>query len=467
MERASRILRSQHQANLSLESLCFDKQLNFINDPCLFAMAVTGRRAGKTTACALHLLHTAISHSHSVCLYITLARTNAKKIIWPLLLELVRVNQLNVQINQSELALHFSNGSVIYVSGAATAGEIDRFRGLALTLVYIDESQSLPAYLEQLINDVLVPACFDNKGKIRMIGTPGPVPVGFYYDAYSDPNWSQHHWTMFENPWIETKRGESAQSILEQELTRRGVTENDPTIQREIFGRFVVDTKKLVIDFEMTRNTFDTLLPGTYHHVLGIDVGFLDADAICVLAYSDRSPTTYLIDERVTAKQGLTELVQQLEELRRKYNPHKMMIDEGGLGKKLAEEMRRRHAIPLYGADKVRKFENIEFLNDALRTKRFMVKRGSRFANDALLLEWDFDKSRPDKKVISDRFHSDIVDAVLYAFKESPAYSWQPPVIKPKVGTPQWAKDEEDMMWEQSLEHAKEQEANNGNLEWL
>jgi len=167
-------------------------------------------------------------------------------------------------------------------------------------------------------------------------------------------------------------------------------------------------------------------------------LGFKDADALAVIGWSENEPTTYLVEEVVTAGQGLTELVQQIQALQKKYNISKMVIDEGGLGKKLAEEMRRRHHIPVHAAEKQRKMENIAFLNDALRTGRFRVKAGSRFAQDSYLVEIDRDKSTPDKIKVSSSYHSDIIDAVLYAFKESPAFSYTPPVEKPKQGSKEY-----------------------------
>lgn len=416
-------------------------------------MAVTSRRAGKSTACAIHLLYAALKHPGTLSVYITLARTNAKGIIWPVLLELNREYKLGGIPNESDLILKFPNGSRVWASGAATSVEIDRFRGHAFKLVYIDEAQSFGNHLHNLIDDVLRFAVMDYRGQIRMIGTPGPVPVGYYHDVWSDKikGWSKHHWTVFDNPFIQKKRGQSPEEYLKEELERRGLTEQDPTIQREVFGKFVIDRRKLVIDYAEDRNDYGEP-PRGLTYIFGIDIGFEDADAIAVLGFDYTSPTTYLVEECVKSKQGLTELIGTIERLREKYKPIKLMIDEGGLGKKLAEEMRRRYQIPVQPADKARKFENIEILNDCLRTKRFLAKRDSRFANDAMLLEWDFERMRPDKKYVSDRFHSDIIDAVLYGFKESPAFNWQPEAIKPKVGTPEWGKQEEQRMYQEEYE---------------
>src|SRR5258706_2791093 len=104
---------------------------------------------------------------------------------------------------------------------------------------------------------------------------------------------------------------------------------------------------------------------------MGIDLGFKDADAIAILGHGANSPTTYLIDENIKAKQGLTELFTAVEHLRARYNPYKIVIDTGGLGLKIAEEMRRRWKVPVHAAEKARKFENLEILNDSLRTQGF------------------------------------------------------------------------------------------------
>src|SRR5271165_7071974 len=71
-----------------LEDVCFGKQIDFILDKNKLKTAVCGRRAGKTHACAVYLLYTALSRAGSTSVYITLTRANAKRIIWPTLIEL-------------------------------------------------------------------------------------------------------------------------------------------------------------------------------------------------------------------------------------------------------------------------------------------------------------------------------------------------------------------------------------------
>jgi hypothetical protein len=454
-------LESGQQKAFSLEKFCFGKQLAFVEDPSPFATAVCSVRAGKTVGCAADLVHTALGRAGIVCLYITLNRLSAKRIIWPDLIKIVREYNLGGKINESELSITFPNGSKIYVSGAKDKSEIEKFRGLALALCYIDECQSFRSYIQELVDEVIAKRLFDYAGRLRLIGTPGPVPVGYFYDCSVSNQWSHHYWTMFDNPWLPIKSGMSHDEILQRELDRKGVTREDPAIQRECFGRWAFDPNSLVFRYNDKLNDFTELpaIKGDWSYILGVDIGFNDADAIAVIGWNEKAKEAYLVEELVKNKQGISELANQLGEFIKRYNPTRVVMDTGGLGKKIAEEIRIRYALPISAAEKQRKFEYIELLNDALRTKRFFAKRTSRFAEDCRLVEWDRDNKDPEGKLkIKDTFHSDICDAVLYAFRESCHWMWEPekPVIKPY--TQPWFKEQENDMWNQAWERQKSQE---------
>lgn len=433
----------------SLEAFLFDKQLEFVKDPHPFKAAVTSRRAGKSVSCAADLCYVCTTEPDVVGLYVTLSRSNAKRIIWPELKRISKRFTLKADFNESELKCTFPNGSVIYCSGASDKSEIEKFRGLSLKIAYIDECQSFPAYLQDLIDDVIAPALMDHAGTLCLIGTPGPIPAGFFYETSRSTNWKQFHWTFFNNPHIAAKSGMPHMDILQRELKRRGVTKDNPSVKREWYGEWILDSDSLVYQFNNELNIYNVLpklesAKAKYTYILGIDVGFTDADALAVLAYSDADKTTYLVEEVLNRKQGLTELVEQVEYLRKKYDFSKIVMDMGGLGKKLAEEMIRRYKLPVEAADKNRKNEHIELLNDAMRTGLFKAKQDSLFAQDAMRVEWDLDKSTPDRKVISSRFHSDITDAVLYAYRVSYAFTYEAPKPKAKEGSKEWADELED-----------------------
>lgn len=426
-----------------LKKFCHKKQLGFVTDEAPFATAVTSRRAGKTVGCAADLLNTAIKDPNMTCLYITLTRSNAKILLWPILKKINDENSLGGEPNESELSMKFSNGSTIYLSGVKDISEIDKFRGMALKRVYLDEAQSMRPYIKELIDDVLDPACIDHDGKIRVIGTPGPIPVGYFHEISESNQWSHHSFTIWDNPFIKRPK-----ERLDLVLKRRGIDINHPSIQREYFGKWVLDLESLVIQYNKDLAGYEELPPvNQWDYILSVDLGFEDSDALSVIAFSEETPSAYLVSEIVKNKQGITELAHEIDLLVKKHDPMKIVMDTGGLGKKIAEELKKRYALPIEAADKTRKFEYIELLNDALRTGRFRAKETSLFAQDANLLEWEIDRETQ-KKVISDRFHSDIIDAVLYGFRESLHFLYEAKKERPVYGSKEWMDEEERKIWE-------------------
>ena len=435
---------------------CFPEQLEFIQDKARFKTAVCSRRSGKTIACAADLIDTALKFPKSKNLYITLSRANAKRILWPELLAINEQYKLMAHTNETELSMQFINGSIIYLSGAKDRTEIEKFRGLALKKVYIDECQSFRAYIQNLVDEVISKALFDYAGTLCLIGTPGPVPAGYFYEAAHSPNWSHHAWTFFQNPHIAIKSGQSHDQVLQEDLNRTGLTIEDPTIQREVFGRWVTDSDSLVFKYNPALNHY-TRTPdcgGTWKFVVGVDIGYDDADAIAVIGWNDKIKESYLIEEYVMEKSDITTLADEIQARVTKYNPLKVVMDTGGLGKKIAEELQRRRSLPIKAAEKQRKVEFIELLNDAMRTKRFMARKDTQFAEDCLKVEWDEGKKF---EKISDKFHSDITDAVLYAFRESLHWLHKPEVVVPKAGSTAWYKAEEERMVREAEEAARNQ----------
>ena len=299
----------------------------------------------------------------------------------------------------------------------------------------------------------------DHNGQLVLIGTPGPIPNGYFYDLTKNANWSHHFWSFFDNPRMPfLKMGYTHQDMLDRELKRRGVVMTDPSIQREWFGKWVVEEGSLVYKYDSTKQDYSELPKGNWTYLLGVDLGFKDADALAVIAYDTNNPNTYLLEEKVTHGQDISALCNQIEELSHRYDIAKIVVDTGGLGKKITEEIQKRFLIPMVAAEKTRKAEYIELMNDAMRTGRFKIKATSQFAFDAQKVEWDHDKSTPDKKIISDRFHSDICEAVLYAWRESYAFTFKAKPEYPEFGTVAWTNAQSEAMFQAELEKYTEKQ---------
>jgi hypothetical protein len=346
------------------------------------------------------------------------------------------------------------NGAQLKLYGADMSNFIKRLRGRKFPGVAIDEAQDMSVHLQSLVEDVLTPAIADYEdGWLALTGTPGPVPNGYFFDVTQKGKYgySLHKWTLLSNPYMPDPKG-----FITDLMQKREWDENNPTLRREYRNEWVLDQKSLWIQYEANKNHFTQLpviTPDKWNYIVGVDFGFKDADAIAVLAWSDTTKETYLVEEKVVAKQDITAVAEQIEDVIKRYNPDKIVCDEGGLGKKMAEELRRRRGIPVQAADKHRKQEHVAFLNDALRTGRFKAKSASRFAQDSYLVQIDWEASTPDKIVVKKQPHSDIIDAVLYAFVESPAFAYQAKVQAPAYGSKEWAEQQSQEMWEAAQSH--------------
>lgn len=448
----------QSKVPFVLRDFLFKEQLDFAQDPARFATAVCSVRAGKTTACAADLINTALVRQGTTGLYVTLTRTTAKRIVWPELHNLNRIFELGGIPNESDLSFRFER-SIIYLAGANNAAEIEKIRGLSnVALAYIDESQLLRAFVKELVEDILTKRLYDTNGRLRMIGTPGPIPAGYFYDIAQNAKWAHHAWTLHQNPWIVKKSGKTVAQLIQEDCELKGVTTDDPSIQRECFGRWVLDTNSLLLQYSAERNHYATLPEGRFTYILGMDFGYEDADAFCVLGWHESSPNTYLVEEVIEEKQTYEQMAANFDRLHRKYKFARVVADPGGGGKKLIESLRPRYDVPMESADKLGKIANYGLLNNALRTGRFFARSNSRFAQDCNLLEKDRDKSTPDKTVV--KGHSDIIDAALYAFKESPAYAYVPPKEQPKPGTKEYDDAQAEALFENHLQKLERERQN-------
>jgi hypothetical protein len=421
------------QPKFSIEAYCFDKQVAFIRDPARFKTAVCSRRAGKTVACAADL-HETTEKLEGDVVYLTVNRTSAKRIIWKDLLKINKEYNLKCKVDNTELTLTKPNGNVIYVTGAKDASDAEKIRGQKLRKAYIDEAQAFRIYLKDLVEDIIEPALTDYNGSLTLIGTPGPVPAGYFHDAAKNPAWAHHKWTMLDNPHLKRQSGREPLDIIKELAQRRGLELSSASIQREFFGQWVKDADSLVYHFDPLVNA-TLLIPEAKDmtYIFGVDIGWKDSDAIAVLGYDSKSKNVYLVEELITAKQDITSLVGQIKKLQEKYAPVKVVMDAGALGKKIQEEIISRHGINVEAAEKQRKHEFIKLLNDDLRTGKFKARLGTRFEEDCGLVQWDWED--PAKPVIDDRYHTDIGDAVLYAWRECRHYFYEPETPSPAKNT--------------------------------
>lgn len=439
-KRAKDLQEKKKIPTFSFDKYCFKNQTSFFRGKGpRFRTAVCSRRAGKTVGIAADALDTCNKEKKVLLLYITITKQNARNIIWGDIKNIVEAYKMPYKLDDLRLeATNTKTGSKFIIAGAKDRSEIEKYRGWKLRKCYIDECQSFRSYIKDLIFDIITPALRDHRGELYLTGTPGPVKAGVFYEFSQSDLWDNHKWTAFDNPHMHNPdKGKDLEVVLEEERTMKQIPADDPGYIRETYGEWVEDLDSLVFKFNDGKNVYKTLPDRKYNYIFGIDIGYNDSDAIGVLAFDNEHKQVFLVEELVKNKQNITELVKNIKLLKEKYDPIKMVMDAGALGKKIQEEIHMRHGLDIEAAEKTRKVEFIALLNDDLKTGKLRCFNGSIFREDCMLVQWDKESiiKNPENPKISKVYHSDICDAVLYAWRACLHYISSPAPKEPKRNT--------------------------------
>src|SRR5688572_28503855 len=243
------------------------KQLNLLADKCRYKAALRPRRAGKS--------YVAMSYGFDVCLrkpgarvvIVTLTLKHAKNVYWFDMATFAhKFGVQGAKFFQNELRIIFRNSSQLWLIVTESRAEIEKLRGGKYDLIVIDECKSYSAYiLRELIIEVVEPALVDRRGTILLIGTPGNIMKGPFfettYPGYSvegrdkkhklisrdfyEPEpfwtehpgrryyWSRHHWTVQDNT--------AMPHLWEEDLAikeRNGWSDDEPIWRREYLAEW-------------------------------------------------------------------------------------------------------------------------------------------------------------------------------------------------------------------------------------
>lgn len=439
----------------------FPKQKAFFLDRSKKKAAVCSRRAGKTEGVAAWLLEGGEEDPGGLSVYIALSRNNCRMILWRTMIDLNRRHRIGLQFREidNQLNVIMPNGHRIWLAGCKDSAEIEKFRGLKLKRAAIDEGASYGPYLKALVEDVLEPALFDLDGELAIIGTPGAVPAGYFFEIATGEGrgpsaaaaWSCHHWTILDNPHVqlnklpeEFRAGELQASELDGYVNARSVaylqakleannwTEDNPTFRREWKGEWVKDMGALVYPFDPIKNVYyhsqtEQEEPGWVYH-MGIDVGFVDSSAFVVGGYRKGNPNMVIVyAEKI---EGLipSQMAVHIERLKQRYNVRRIVIDTGGLGKGYAEEANQRYGLAMEVAEKTKKRGFIEVVQGELLAGNIKIdpRNAACLIQEMVNLTWNEDKSEPDS-----RFEQHASDGFIYLVRSMLPY------YRPELATEQ------------------------------
>ena len=393
----------------------FTAQNNFITDPSKLKAVQCTRRAGKSYGAGLYAFKEAYENPGVSVVVIGLTRDSVKRIFMKDILTVIN-HELNLgaKPNNSDLTWTLPNGSVIYLLGIdAKPDDMSKLLGQKNKLVVIDESAFFRQDLNKLIFEILKPSMIDYDGTIALISTTSHLANTLYHKITTGQvqGWSVHKWTARDNPFIANKWDKEIEDL---KANNPGI-ENTPMFKRMYLNEWAIDTEALV--YKWPDKALDYQLPqDKLHYVLGIDLGYDDATALVVCAYSEYSPNLYVVETFKKSKMIISEVADKILELNTKYEFQAMVIDNAA--KQAVEEMKVRYQLPLIPAEKSGKRDFIELLNSDLQTGKIRIAAEAMdLHTEWASLVWDERKLALNTFVEHPSCPNHLSDAFLYAWR--------------------------------------------------
>jgi hypothetical protein len=367
--------------------------------------------------------------------------------MWHKLKEIDRQFGLGLKFSEADLIVTLPNDSRIVLFAADIENLSDRLRGDAYICVVIDEAQSYGTHLQYLIDDVLEPATLDHNGSIALIGTPGPIPAGVFYDATTKATaYSTHRWSLLDNTYLP-----HAHDWLTRLRSERGWTEENPTWRREYLGEWCQDDSALVYrGFKRSRNLYRGALSATaWNYIVGLDLGWHDQTAFSVVAYSKYSPNAHVVRAFGRSEMRISRVAEVLLALQNEFAPIAIVADTGGLGKAICEELKARYSLPIVPAEKTEKLATIEAINSDYIDGRILLHEScTDLITQYETLTWDEKRLHENPSL-----RNDLCDSTLYPLRYSRHY-WHRPK-DPDLTPEQLAQKSERDMLEKVLENQR------------
>ena len=348
------------------------KALDIIfSDDSEFFYALDGaRRSGKTELLLWIVIFAELLRDKGDIFLGSIDARKIKSLLWNKILDTSAKYCLGFKKDVGKEVIITPMGTVIFFKSLKDKAVIEWARGEKFKLAIVDESQSvINKNLKTFVFDAVGPAMQDFGGKIVLSGTPSILHRGVWYDWVNkapDNGVVRIHLTPERNEFLSQKmRTAYLDKVRKSKGLKKG--EEDASFLREYMGLWVVDDVSLVFRYNEAINDFQTCpyKYGEASYVIGVDLGHDDADAFCVMAYSLYDLNVYMVEELVRKKQGATETVKALEPLWQRYGCPPIVVDTGGLGKKVGKDFMNAFKVPIYPAEKTNKGGYLHIMRNA------------------------------------------------------------------------------------------------------
>ena len=291
--------------------------INAINNPKYrFICAAISRRQGKTyISNIIGQLICLVPNSHVLLMS---PNYSLSQISFDLQRNLIKHFDLEViRDNAKDKVIELSNNSTIRMG---SINQVDSVVGRSYDLIIFDEAALVDG--RDAFNVALRPTLDKDNSKAIFISTPrgrNNYFAEFYYRGFTDefPEWASIKATWHENPRVsEEDIKEARKTMSESEFAQEYMADFN-VYEGQIWS---FNHESQIADL----NDFDTSKMDVF---AGLDVGYKDPTAFCVIAYDWDEKKYYVLDEYLDSERTTEQHAAQIRKMVDKYNIDWIYID--------------------------------------------------------------------------------------------------------------------------------------------
>jgi phage terminase large subunit len=291
--------------------------INAINNPKYrFVCAAISRRQGKTyIANIIGQLITLVPGSNVLLMS---PNYSLSQISFELQRQLIKHFDLEVtRDNAKDKVIELSNGSTIRMG---SVNQVDSVVGRSYDLIIFDEAALVDG--KDAFNVALRPTLDKANSKAIFISTPRGRNnwfAEFWHRGFSDefPEWASVRATYHENP-----------RLSESDITEAKRTMSEAEFNQEYMADFnVFEGQVWAFDHETQIMDLSEIETGRMDIFAGMDVGYKDPTAFCVIAYDWDAQKFYLVDEYLDSERTTEQHAIEIQKLIQKWEIDYIYID--------------------------------------------------------------------------------------------------------------------------------------------
>lgn len=291
--------------------------INAVNNPKYrFVVAAISRRQGKTYIA--NIIGQVVSLVPNSNILIMSPNYSLSQISFDLQRNLIKHFELEVtRDNAKDKVIELSNGSTIRMG---SVNQVDSCVGRSYDLIIFDEAALADG--EEAFNVALRPTLDKDNSKALFISTPRGKSnwfARFFNRGFTDdfPEWCSIRATYEDNPRMSISDIEEARKSMSEAEFKQEYEADFNTYEGQIWN---FNHEECVANLE----EFDTRRMDVF---AGLDVGYRDPTAFCVVAYDWDEEKYYILDEYLNSERTTEQHAEQIQKMIDQYDIDYIFID--------------------------------------------------------------------------------------------------------------------------------------------